>query len=309
MALRLVRESSDVPNISNKDDVTMIRYAYGGYNGVVQGFGNELNYDASVTGEFRIQSGRVVLDGWEVDILSNGWAITDLLTSGNYFYVFYLQVDALNETATINSMYGLSAYPDINEGDDLTEVPNGIARLPLYKLELNNGVVVNVEKLVETIPYANNHFLPKSVYENAFEPDNQTVKKAANSATANIANYSKGIYPVFVFNQFTTIEANTSKEIYLPVNVTGNRFEVSYESEGNSSILYAQFTIVSSDGFGAVTYPIFERHGTISGSLTFLVPAGQNNVLRILADRPEGYYASKKFYIRYIRRITEAQTT
>ena len=37
MAIRLIRENSDTPNITNKDDARMIRYAYGGQNGYVKG--------------------------------------------------------------------------------------------------------------------------------------------------------------------------------------------------------------------------------------------------------------------------------
>lgn len=63
MPVRLIRENSDTPNITNRDDARMIRYAYGGQNGFVKGRGTELSH--TVNGNvFTINSGLINLQGW-----------------------------------------------------------------------------------------------------------------------------------------------------------------------------------------------------------------------------------------------------
>ena len=197
MALRLVRQSSDTPNITNKDDVKMVRYAYGGFDGVVKNFGQELAATEPVYGVFRIESGRVVLQGWEVDIDEGGWETTLFLPPTNIYYLFYLEINALLETAEIKSIYGLSLYPEISTGDDLTEVPNGVARLPLFKFTLESRVVTDFQRLVKAIPYAKDEFLTKSKFESVFEPDQETVKKAKNAIQRSNSTYTGFVGDVF----------------------------------------------------------------------------------------------------------------
>ena len=36
MSIRLIRQESETPNVSNHDDARMVRYAYGGYDGFVR---------------------------------------------------------------------------------------------------------------------------------------------------------------------------------------------------------------------------------------------------------------------------------
>ena len=205
MALRLVRQSSDTPNITNKDDVKMVRYAYGGFDGVVKNFGQELAATEPVYGVFRIESGRVVLQGWEVDIDEGGWETTLFLPPTNIYYLFYLEINALLETAEIKSIYGLSMYPEISAGDDLTEVPNGVARLPLFKFTLESRVVTDFQRLVKVIPYAKDEFLTKSKFESVFEPDQETVKKATTAD--NAIKRSNSTYTGFVGDVFNGIKA------------------------------------------------------------------------------------------------------
>ena len=74
MSVRLIRQNSDIPSVTNKDDARSLRYAYGGQDGFVQKTGAELSF--TVSGNLlRINSGIVVLQGWESEIDSNGWAI------------------------------------------------------------------------------------------------------------------------------------------------------------------------------------------------------------------------------------------
>lgn len=154
MGVRLIRENSDTPNIINKDDARMVRYAYGGQNGYVQKYGREFGH--TVSGNiFNIGSGIAVLQGWEVVVDSNGWQL-ELSTADatKRYYSVYLEVNlALGGTAAIKSKYDTVDYPTIEEGDDLTENLNGIAYLELYRFTATRGVVADVEKRVSAISY------------------------------------------------------------------------------------------------------------------------------------------------------------
>lgn len=154
MSIRLVRAPSKTPNIQNKDDAKMIRYAYGGYDGVVKGFGQECAYTFE-NGIFKIGSGRIVLQGWEVDIDEFGWSL-DLsnVTTGAYGYIVYLEVDLVNQQANLNYKFAVSGYPVIDRGDDLTTYPESIARIPLYEFTINGGEITSIYLVLPVIPYA-----------------------------------------------------------------------------------------------------------------------------------------------------------
>ena len=154
MGVRLIRENSDTPNVTNKDDARMVRYAYGGQNGYVQKYGRELDYIPSGN-IFTIGSGMAVLQGWEVVIGSNGWQL-ELSTSDvtKRYYLVYLEVNlTLGGSAEIKSKTDELDYPTIEEGDDLTENLNGIAYLELYRFTATRGVVADVEKRVSALGY------------------------------------------------------------------------------------------------------------------------------------------------------------
>ena len=152
--IKLVRESSNTPNVKNIDDVRMIRYAYG-FNGVVKNYGNELDAEYDEQNKvFKIKSGLIVLDGWEVHIDDNGWNLNISLLTGTQGYSIYLEVNALSETVEIKSTYNpySSTYPNIDKGDDLTKKTNGIARLLLYNLTIQDGNADRIVKKIKTIP-------------------------------------------------------------------------------------------------------------------------------------------------------------
>lgn len=153
MAIKLLRESSETPNISNKDDVKMVRYAYGGYDGIIQKYGEE--YAATVTGSsLRIGSGRAVVNGWEVDIDGAGIVI-DLshMSYGSYYYTVYLEVNAELETVEVKTLYDTAEYPRVSVGDDLTEAQSGTATLELYHFIISSGTISNVARVCVLIPY------------------------------------------------------------------------------------------------------------------------------------------------------------
>jgi hypothetical protein len=153
MAISMVRKPSETPNINNISDIIPFRYAYGGQNGYVKGKGRELDYTALGT-QFTIGSGRVVLDGVESDIDSDGVIINIDSVSEARYYVVYYNVNLATNTTTIMSQYATGSYPTIEKGDDLTESPEGSANLVLYKFTATSGIISNVEKVVEVIEYS-----------------------------------------------------------------------------------------------------------------------------------------------------------
>lgn len=152
MAIKMVREPSDTPNIANIDDFVSLRYAYGNQNGYVIGKGNECSH--TILGStFKIESGRLVLQGVECDIDANGVSIAvDNVSTKRYFTV-YLQVNLILNEAKILSTFDTADYPSVSSGEDLTNNTTGIARLELYHFTAVNAVISNVAKLVQKIDY------------------------------------------------------------------------------------------------------------------------------------------------------------
>ena len=152
MAIKMVREPSETPNINNIDDIVPMRYAYGGQNGYVIGKGTEISN--TVNGlNFTVNSGRLVLQGVECDIDATGVTITIDNIATKQYYTVYLEVNLGLNTATIKSEYDTATYPIIDDGDDLTENTTGIARLPLYQFTATSGIIGEVNKVVEKIGY------------------------------------------------------------------------------------------------------------------------------------------------------------
>ena len=152
MGIRFIRQPSETPNISNADDARMIRYAYGNINGYIKGKGSEIDYIVDGT-VFRINSGIIVLQGYEVEIDANGWSF-DFSSISPRNYLVYLEVNLANQTATINSKYDYPAQPTLDLGDDLTSNLTGVARMALYTFQTNgNSIIEPVIKNVNAIEY------------------------------------------------------------------------------------------------------------------------------------------------------------
>ena len=152
MAIKMVREPSEIPNINNVDDIIPMRYAYGGQNGFVIGKGNEISNTVSGL-NFTVNSGRLVLQGVECDIDATGVTITIDNIATKRYYTVYLEVNLGLNTATIKSEYDTATYPSIDAGDDLTENTTGVARLPLYQFTATSGIIGEINKVVESIKY------------------------------------------------------------------------------------------------------------------------------------------------------------
>ena len=149
----MVRQSSKTPNIRNIDDIIPFRYAYGDQNGYVLNRGNELSY--TIEGSiFKINSGRIVLQGVESDIDANGESVQVDPIDELRYYVVYCKVNLATETSTIENVYDTAGYPHVEAGDDLTKNTSGTASLELYRFQAQNGVISNIQKSVRAIEYS-----------------------------------------------------------------------------------------------------------------------------------------------------------
>lgn len=179
MAIKMVREPSETPNINNIDDIVPMRYAYGNQNGYVINKGTEISN--TVNGlNFTVNSGRLVLQGVECDIDASGVTITIDNIATTRYYVVYLQVNLGLNTAQILDTYDTATYPTIDTGDDLTENTTGIARLPLYRFIATSGVISNVNKVVESVKYINEDFIANVKVNDASKVNNLEIKQDEN---------------------------------------------------------------------------------------------------------------------------------
>ena len=127
MGLRLIRQSSDTPNVSNTDDVRMVRYAYGGADGVVKNYGTELA--PTINGNtLKIGSGCVVLHGWEVVVDANGYDVAVDNIDVLRYYSVYLEINLATESFAIKTLYDTAGYPEVETGEDLTAQTTGTAQ-------------------------------------------------------------------------------------------------------------------------------------------------------------------------------------
>lgn len=152
MAIEMVRVPSETPNISNTDDFVGLRYAYGNQNGYVINKGLECSF-TPLSAKFRINSGRLVLQGVEVDIDANGVEVAIDNVANTQYHTVYLKVDLSTNEAKILTMSDTSTYPTIESGDDLTQNTTGIAKMELYHFDATSGVISNVQNIVEKIEY------------------------------------------------------------------------------------------------------------------------------------------------------------
>ena len=224
MAIKMVREPSETPNINNIDDIVPMRYAYGNQNGYVIGKGNEISN--TVNGlNFTVNSGRLVLQGIECDIDATGVTITIDNIATKRYYTIYLEVNLGLNTATIKSEYDTATYPTIDTGDDLTENTTGIARLPLYRFVATSGVISEVNKVVESIKYTSD----------------MSVANANTVQNVDFSSDSPATFGYYTIQKYVTLWegsihlSTTSSEDYIDisVNLPNNAIlEITYNSIG-----------------------------------------------------------------------------
>lgn len=241
MAIKMVREPSETPNINNIDDIVPMRYAYGGQNGFVIGKGTEISN--TVNGlNFTVNSGRLVLQGVECDIDATGVTITIDNIATKRYYTIYLEVNLGLNTATIKNEYDTATYPTIDAGDDLTENTTGVARLPLYRFTATSGIISEVNKVVESIKYTSDMSVA-----------NANTIQNVDLSSSNIAKFGNYIVPkiIILYNTILTI---TSKVITLSDNLSSGdliriKFSEFPSNNSNPPIFYQYISIQEGENF------------------------------------------------------------
>ncbi len=257
--IEMVRIPSETPNISNIDDFVGLRYAYGNQNGYVIDKGNECSY--TINGSiFKINSGRLVLQGVECDIDANGVELTIDNISTKRYYVIYLQINLALNTTKILMAYNTSEYPIIDNGDDLTLNTIGVANMVLYTFEATNGVISDVKKIVPKIEYTGTALSDYDISKGTVEErlTNLGFKQGsitkASGVTATSINFLKrqGNYVIGKWQSFNINMSDVVNNIignvpndFLPKN--DEEIKVAFESATFSSsitsIYYGTLTI------------------------------------------------------------------
>lgn len=266
MAIKMVREPSDTPNITNIDDIIPFRYAYGNQNGFVLGRGTEISNTISGL-NFTINSGRLVLQGVECDIDASGVTVTIDNIATKRYYTVYLQVNLATNTATVLATYDTANYPNPPASDDLTENSTGTAYLVLYHFTATSGVISEVNKIVESIKYINNDFIKNIKVNNAVNSDkinNLEIKQVEGDILQN------GDY---IIPQNELIWGDTQSPVtistsgYTDINLNDNYFEngtkffIQFDA-GDSSTRRPEFSpilIATIDNSGLFSIKAFER--------------------------------------------------
>ena len=154
MAIKVLRKKSTIPTITNRIDARMVRYAYGGQDGVVKSYGNECALEGnSASRQITIKDGIFVLQGWEIQVEAPGYVFTFPTTSAKTYYTLYLELTLANEKAEIKQFNSLSTYPDITPGDDLTRNNNGTARMKIGTFIFDGSSISSLAKTATTIEY------------------------------------------------------------------------------------------------------------------------------------------------------------
>lgn len=216
MAIKMVREPSETPNINNIDDIVPMRYAYGNQNGYVIGKGNEISN--TINGlNFTVNSGRLVLQGVECDIDASGVTITIDNIATKRYYTVYLEVNLGLDTATIKSKYDTATYPTIDVGDDLTENTTGVARLPLYRFTATSGIISEVNKVVESVKYLREFMIKNNAGNIVFNgkgSSNRIKFESLNELADFLNNFN------FETGEIISLKFDSKKDIITPCKLT-----------------------------------------------------------------------------------------
>lgn len=297
MAIVMVRKPSDTPNVRNIDDIIPFRYAYFNQNGYIKNKSNELNYEIDGL-NFKIKSGRVVFQGVESDVDAAGITITIDNTPYPHYYVVYYNVNLALNTTSIEYDYHMGGYPIVDEGDDLIANTSGYANFELYRFVAQNGIISNVEKLVQPIDpieYVKNLEIYNSLHSN--QSDNSTISE--NSKLINNLNIkldSNGVLKcgdliipqqkvlwegkVNIYNDGGWTEIGTYSE-----NLRNKRLVIEYKME---SSVYGSTALNKTDVFMVDDYiqsrTIEDRSyssGSSSGYISFKIDtSGTNNTIK-----------------------------
>lgn len=182
MSIILVRKESETPNIQNTDDIIGFRYAGGGQNGVVKNYLNQMGYEISGN-VFKVKSGEAIIFGWQVKIDANGATITANNTNNTEYYSVYIEIDLSasdDKKVYLKSTYDTADFPVISEGDDISIIHTGIARMELYRFVLSQGNISDVESRFNLLNGDVLNAKNAEIAENAHKINNLELKQDEN---------------------------------------------------------------------------------------------------------------------------------
>lgn len=307
MGLRLIRESSDTPSVTNADDARMARYAYGGYNGYVQGKGSELSCVPNGK-TLTVNSGVIVLQGWEVEIDSNGWSMQVSENNATpLYYTVYCEVNlSLEASASIKSSYDDKKYLQIPSGDDLTAIPNGIARIEICHFKAQSGKISDVEKVINPIKYeferiqdltnsiTDGKIIAKKAEESVNLVQNGTVDSSVVGTTQHVTDSSNKLATtqyVHNFSKKTKSGITTRMEIYEVLQrISRARFYIDIEGDSLNRIL-------NDDAFLYFKINVSKIHDTFSSYQYSCFDLSSMNANDILKNPESSSYHKNEFKI------------
>ena len=149
--MRLLRATSEIPNITPRDDAFHIYHAYGG-NGIVSGVGEDLkidllSYSFGSGTSYRVHSGLVCILGYEIEVEEQE---VSTASSG-----LYLKVDLLRESVSLVDFREVPAerltkYSDIEiYGQDPMMYPSAVFCVLIAAVRSTGG---GTHRLDETLP-------------------------------------------------------------------------------------------------------------------------------------------------------------
>lgn len=139
-------------------DASLLRYGTYGLDGIIKGYGNELNYEKQGQ-NFIIKSGKAVIMGDTVEVGGQGVVIDTGTPLVLTLYTVYIEINRTvmnNEFAKIKVLTTTGDTYLTVSGDDLTVNPQGIARKEIYRFANYNGTISTVvEKRMSVLEYSN----------------------------------------------------------------------------------------------------------------------------------------------------------
>lgn len=273
MAIEIVRIPSETPNISNFDDFIGLRYAYGNQNGYVIDKGNECSY--TINGSvFKINSGRLVIQGVECDIDANGINISVDNISTKRYYSVYLQINLALLEVKVVAEYDTVTYPNIDIGDDFNKNSTGIARMEIYRFTATSGIISDINKIVQKINY-----VPQVYVDNSKKVQN--IDFSENSP-ANFGEYHV-LKERIVMSTPINISGTIKTAILTDTSILNRRFKIQIQTISGSYNEIQKLIEIKTNG-SSINYPIYIPLRVYdNGTIVYLLFDNDNSSLYVQA--------------------------
>lgn len=222
MDIKFVRKNG--LNINNNDDYVPFKYAYGNIDGYTGGFPYSINGNV-----LHIGTARIIIQGVESVIETGGIDIEFDIVNEKRRNLVYLSVNMATQTSSILTKYdtgNYNLYQDLIYQDITGAYGQGVAQIPLIYLETENGVISNVRKDVEQIPFTedikvkNAEFSDKAQFSNVAETldnDNRSERIATTNFVHNVNDNT--INQINVIKDVLDIKTQTLTANYMNITL------------------------------------------------------------------------------------------